>query len=150
MLTIPIHEVNHCHGHAPGHPCDGQYGLPGFEVARDSYGTMELRFDHPTHPALEGGHLNLSRPPKGGEFLQVEEIWVAYDLRGKGYGQRLYLAGNAEAKKRGYRGIASNPSGRNPLSNAAWARLVKTGRVRTETRQTGAGSYVRQVFERTQ
>ncbi len=22
MILCPIHEVNHCHGHAPGHPCD--------------------------------------------------------------------------------------------------------------------------------
>jgi len=23
VFTVPIHEVNHCHGHAPGHPCEG-------------------------------------------------------------------------------------------------------------------------------
>ena len=148
LLTVPVYEVNHCHGHAPGHPCDGQYGLPGFRVARDSFGTMELKFDHPTRLGAEGGYLNLSRPPKGDNFLHVEEIWVSYDLRGLGYGQRLYLAGVAEAKKRGFRGITSNPSGRNAMSNAAWKRLERTGRVRAEIRTTGAGSYARQVFER--
>jgi GNAT superfamily N-acetyltransferase len=86
-------------------------------------------------------------PNTPGGLAHVETAFIVKELRGQGYGQKLYLAAAAEVKKRGYRGVASVVShGRSADANALWRRLERTGRVRAET--TGRFHVPLQVLER--
>jgi len=79
----------------------------------------------------QSGYLTVVLPRDLQQHAAVSEIYIAKNLRGKGYGQKLYLAAAAEAKKMGYPGLKSSlVTSRSDLASRAWASLTNKGKAK--------------------
>lgn len=115
-------------------PVAGQ-GLPRYEaMVRTDVGTMEVRFWTKYGPGQEeGGYLTVVLPhsDERRRHAEVSEISISKSLQGKGYGQKLYLAAAAEAKKMGYAGLKSSlVTSRTDKASRAWDALTRKGKAK--------------------
>jgi hypothetical protein len=130
LFTIPVYESNACHTPA-GSPAGGQFCSTGggepYEVNHYGRGGLDVRLPN-------GAYIMLSTPeiaepaPKG--YMFVAAILVPEKDYRRGQGRLLYRAALAAAKKRGYKGISSDPTMRSDVASAVWQSLARDGTVR--------------------
>lgn len=122
-----LREFNDCHAPDTGRFCatDGD-SRTDIKVTRSDYmGRVDVK--------LGSGYGHVSLLPMKDGYLYVETSHIEKELRGKGHGQRMFLAAAGWAKAHGYKGIRSDRT-RSKAASRMWDRLAsKTGRVRRET-----------------
>lgn len=76
------------------------------------------------------GFLDLSQEGRDGDraprgYLAVNNVFLSEEYRRKGIGRLLYREALKLAKKKGFRGLASEVNSRNVISDKIWSQLAQ-------------------------